>query len=220
MFPEHSAYEISMDDIRAFEKIHSQPNGWRDVERSATTRHWTLVPPAGFIFLHLAPYFRVDQGDSAEFEALWQASGLEIYDPTTIPDDLQEARFPYQYATADGSFTFLPKRPYLGHTIEEVSIPPNESWEMWPYFIDEITREEIWLKTNATAPLLHPGSCGPQTYELYNEYDYPLTVNVHQLACPVAIFTLRGPVMKHQDRSSNFGRQEKGKIKIGHPSLR
>lgn len=171
------------------------------------------------IRLHLASYFRVHK-DKIETEKVFQLHGLEpIYDPARITPEIDEEFWEDQSLDSNGFFTFPPKRLILGHTRESIKVPANMSLRMREFFRSEKTEKVTPLTTNCGAPLIHPGSTGPQTYEIINKSDQPLKVCVSDLVCFFEVERLNEPSILAQQKLSrgNFGDQKRGEIKLGNP---
>lgn len=171
------------------------------------------------IHLHLAPYFRVHK-NKIETEKVFISHGLEpIYDPVTITPEIEEKFWEDQYADKNGFFTFPSQRLILGHTLENIVVPANIGLRMREFFRSEETGETFPLTTNLNAPLIHPGSTGPQTYEIYNTSRQPLTICVSKLVCDLDVDFYERPSIIAQQKlpKGQFGDQERGKIKLGNP---
>jgi deoxycytidine triphosphate deaminase len=171
------------------------------------------------ISLHLASYFRVHK-DKIETERIFRLHGMEpVYDPARITAEINEEFWEDQSVDSNGFFTFLPKRLTLGHTLESINVPANVGLRMREFFGSEETRETFPLTTNWGAPLIHPGSAGPQTYEIINTSNQPLSVRVSKLICLLDVDYLSEPSVLTQQKLSKgqFGEQERGKIKLGNP---
>jgi len=171
------------------------------------------------IKLHLANYFRVHK-DKAATEAVFRLHGLEpIYDPVRITPEIAEEFWEDQHADKSGFFIFPSKRLILGHTLEGIVVPADAGLRMRDLFHSEKTGEILPLTTNWGAPLIHPGSTGPQTYEIINISNQPLKVYISELVCFLDVEYLTGPSILAQQKLSKgeFGNQEKGKIKLGNP---
>lgn len=169
--------------------------------------------------LHLASYFRVHK-DRIETERVFRLHGLKpVYDPVRIMPEIQEALWEDCSADSNGFFTFPPKRLVLGHTSESIVVPANIGLRMRDFFYSEKTGEVLPLTTNCTAPLIHPGSTGPQTYEIINQSDQPLRVRVSELICCFDVDYFSGPSVLAQQKLSRgeFGDQKRGKIELGNP---
>jgi len=171
------------------------------------------------IRLHLASYFRVSK-TGQEKEKIFISHGLEpVYDPVRITPEIEEELWEYQYVDENGFFTFPSRRLILGHTLESIIVPANIGLRMREFFHSEKTGRILPLTTNCGAPLIHPGSTGPQTYEIINKSDQPLKVRVSELVCDLDVNYLNIPPVLAQRKlpKGEFGSQEKGKIKLGNP---
>lgn len=171
------------------------------------------------IRLHLASYFRVMRSRE-EQERILISHGLElVYDPVRITPEINEELWKDQYADKNGFFTFLPRRLVLGHTLESIEVPANIALVMREFFYSEKTGEILPLITNCGAPLIHPLSTGPQTYEIFNMSNQPLSVRVSELICFLDVHRVIGPSVLPQQKLSKgeFGDQVPGKIKLGNP---
>ena len=168
--------------------------------------------------LHLASYFRVRKS-GYEIEKVLTSHGLEsVYDPARITPEINEEL--WRYKEAVGSFfTFLPQRLTLGHTAENIMVPVNISLSMKKSFYSEKTGEILPLTTNLGAPLIHPGSTGPQTYEIINTSSKPLNVRVSEIICFLDVNYLGNlPILTQQELSKGeFSNQKPGEIKLGNP---
>lgn len=167
--------------------------------------------------LHLASYFRM-QKRGEEIKKILIFHGLEpVYDPVRITPEIEEELWEDHSADPDGFFTFPPRRLILGHTLESIRIPANIGLRMRGFFHSEGTGETLPLITNCNAPLIHPGSTGPQTYEIYNTGKQPLTVCVSKLVCDFDVDYFSEPSVLAQQKLSRgeFGDQTVGKIKLG-----
>lgn len=172
------------------------------------------------IRLHLASYFRVHK-DRVETEKVFRLHGLEpVYDPARITPDIEEEFWEDRITDSNGFFTFPPKRLILGHTREGIEVPANIALVMREFFYSEKAGNILPLTTNCGAPLIHPGSTGPQTYEIINKSDQPLKVCVSDLVCFLEVERLNEPSVLAQQKLSrgNFGDQKKDKIELGNPS--
>ena len=171
------------------------------------------------IHLHLASYFRVSK-TKQEKEKIFAFHGLDfVYDPVRITPEIEEELWEYQYADKNGLFTFPPKRLILGHTLESIEVPANIGLRMREFFRSEETGEILPLTTNLSAPLIHPGSTGPQTYEIYNTSEQPLIICISKLVCDLDVdFYKRPSIIARQKLSKGrFGDQKKDEIKLGNP---
>jgi len=171
------------------------------------------------IRLHLASYFRVSR-TKQEKNKIYASYGLKaIYDPVRITPEINEKLWEYQYADKKGFFTFLPQRLILGHTLESIEVPANISLKMREFFYSEKTRKVLPLTTNLGAPLIHPGSTGPQTYEIINKSNRPLNLRVSQLICDLDVEYLNESSILAQQKLSKgqFSNQNPGEIKLGDP---
>lgn len=169
--------------------------------------------------LHLAFYFRVHK-DKIETEKVFRLHGLEpIYDPVRITPETEEEFWEDRFADPNGFFTFPPKRLILGHTLESIRVPANIGLRMQEFFRSEETGETFPLTTNLNAPLIHPGSTGPQTYEIINTSDQPLSIRVSELICYFDVNYFREPSVLAQQKLPKgvFGVQTPGKIELGNP---
>ena len=171
------------------------------------------------IRLHLASYFRVSK-TKQEQEGIYISYGLEpVYDPVRITPEIEEEFWEDGFVTKDGFFTFPPKRLILGHTLESIEVPANIGLRMREFFYSEKTGKMLPLTTNCGAPLIHPGSTGPQTYEIINTSDQQLNVRVSELFCYLDVDYFGDPSVLAQQNLSRgtFGNQTPGKIKLGNP---
>lgn len=169
--------------------------------------------------LHLASYFRVSK-TGREQRKIYISHGLEpIYDPVRVAPEMQEELWEDGSADSNGFFTFPPRRLILGHTLESIRVPADISLRMREFFYSEKTGRILPLTTNWGAPLIHPGSTGPQTYEIINQSDQPLSMSISELICHLDVDHLSGPSVLAQQKLSNgkFGDQKKGKIELGGP---
>ncbi|GEM_PF-6644490 len=135
-------------------------------------------------------------------------------DPEVTQSEVKELLFEDAQADEEGNFTFPSRRVVLGHTAEDISVPTNEQHRMRAYFVLKKTREMTHLTTNLGAPTLHPGSKGPQTYEIYNEEKHSLTVNINDLICFVDVFKMDDHILEGST-SVTFGNQTRGAISLG-----
>ncbi len=192
------------------------------VEREGHVDISTIIENKGkkpVVRLHLASYFRVHK-DKIETEKVFRLHGMEpVYDPVTITPDIEEEFWEDGFADSNGFFTFFPKRLVLGHTLESVRVPANRGLRMREFFYSEKTGKILPLTTNCGAALIHPGSTGPQTYEIINESDQPLSVCVSELICYFDVDYFSGPSVLAQQKLSRgkFGDQIPGKIELGNP---
>lgn len=171
------------------------------------------------IRLHLASYFRVSK-TRQEKEKIFTSHGLEpVYDPIRITPEIEEELWEYQYVDKNGFFTFPSKRLILGHTSENIMVPANIGLRMREFFRSEETGETLPLTTNLSAPLIHPGSTGPQTYEIYNTSKQPLVVCISKLVCDLDVDFYERPSIIAQQKLSKgqFSNQNPGEIKLGDP---
>lgn len=169
------------------------------------------------IRLHLASYFRVMRS-RGEQERILISHGLEpVYDPVRITPKINEELWEDQNADGNGFFTFLPRRLVLGHTLESIEVPANIALVMREFFYSEKTGKILPLITNCGAPLIHPGSTGPQTYEIFNTSDQPLSVRVSELICFLDVEDVIGPSVLPQRKLSKggFRKQVPGEIELG-----
>lgn len=169
--------------------------------------------------LHLASYFRVMKSRK-EQERILISHGLEpVYDPVRITQEINEELWEDQHADENGFFTFIPRRLILGHTLESIRVPANMALVMREFFYSEKTGEILPLITNCGAPLIHPLSMGPQTYEIFNRSDQPLSIRISELICLLDVEDVIGPSVFAQRKLSRgeFGDQIPGKIKLGDP---
>lgn len=190
------------------------------VERKGQTDVSKIVEIAGknpVVRLHLASYFRMQKtGD--EIRKILSSHGLDFaYDPVRITPEIEEELWEDHSTDPDGFFTFLPKRLILGHTLESIKVPANMGLLMREFFYLEETGEILPLTTNCSAPGIHPGSCGPQTYEIINTSDKPLSLRVSDLICYLDVDYLNDPSVLAQQNfpKGEFGNQSPGKIKLG-----
>lgn len=171
------------------------------------------------IRLHLASYFRVHK-NKTETEKVFRLHGLEsIYDPVRITPEIEEEFWEDGFVDRDGFFTFPPKRLVLGHTLESIEVPANMGLKMRGFFYSEKTGETLPLTTNCGAPLIHPGSIGPQTYEIINTSDFPLRIHTPELICYFDVDYLSEPSVLAQQNlpKGEFRNQTPGKIELGNP---
>lgn len=171
------------------------------------------------IRLHLASYFRVSK-TRQEKEKIFISHGLKpVYDPVRITPEIEEEFWEDGFADKDGFFTFPPKRLILGHTLESIEVPANIALVMREFFYSEKTGKILPLTTNCGAPLIHPGSTGPQTYEIINTSNQPLSVRVSKLISYLDVDYLSEPsVLAQQSMSKGtFSVQTPGKIDLGNP---
>ena len=171
------------------------------------------------IRLHLASYFRVSK-TKEEQRRVYRSHGLRpCYDPVRVTPEIEEELWEYQYADENGFFTFPPQRLILGHTLESIMVPANMGIRMREFFHSEETGETLPLTTNLSAPLIHPGSTGPQTYEIINKSDQPLKVRVSKLVCDLDVDFFEEPSIIAQQKLSKgqFSDQKRGKIELGDP---
>lgn len=172
-----------------------------------------INPKVGVFKFHLASYFLVQKG-GWEITEILRAHGLgPYYDPIMTPLEVRQKLWDKATANEEGFFTFPPQKLILGHTLESIVVAANCSLRMRDYFVLEETGETLPLKTNLGAPLIHPGSCGPQIYEIYNKSFTPITVPIAELICPVDVFALKYP--SPWRGGGNFRVQKKGKIALG-----
>jgi hypothetical protein len=168
------------------------------------------------IDLHLASYFRVRK-PWVEIQAILRNNGLPdtALDLLMTPLGVLEQMWTDETADKNGMFTFQPGVLILGHTSENVEIPADKSWRMRQYFIDK-NRTVLPLTTNVGAPFLHPGSRGPQTYEIINKSDFPITFNISDLICITDVSNLSGPSYGALNQSKSvFSVQKPNKISLG-----
>jgi deoxycytidine triphosphate deaminase len=173
------------------------------------------------IDLHLATYFRVRK-PWVEIQVILGQNGLSAtaFDPIMTPPEVVEQMWEERHTDETGIFTFEPGVLVLGHTLESVKIPDDAFWRMRQYFTSGQTNEILPLTTNVGAPLLHPGSQGPQTYEIVNESNLPLKVNISDLVSTADVFKLSAPSLIAQNKSrGTFRVQTTGKIDLGIPPL-
>lgn len=162
------------------------------------------IPVVRSFYLHVNPYsFRMWRSNQ-EIAQIQSKSDSNLVSREQFLEDID--------ADENGNFTFIPRKLYLAYTQEEVLVPDNESWRFRSYFIMEDSGQPTLLTTNLTAPTIQPGSRGPQTYEILNESDNPLTVHVPNLACIVAVFRLTGNV---QRRPETFAIQTGQRPRLG-----
>lgn len=169
--------------------------------------------------LHLASYFRVSK-TKQEQERIYISHGLEpAYDPVRVTPEIQEELWRDGFADSNGFFTFPPRRLILGHTLESIRVPADISLRMKEFFYSEKTGRIFPLTTNWGAPLIHPGSTGPQAYEIINQSDQPLSVRVSRLICYLDVKRLNGLSVLAQQKLSKgtFSDQKRGKIELGNP---
>lgn len=172
-------------------------------------------PEGPVVYLHVATYFKVRK-DKLEQDRIFRAHGLApCYDPVRITPEIEEELWEDRNADRDGAFTFPPQTLVLGHTREWIIVPTNISLIMRDRFRTKEAGEVLPLTTNLGAPLIHPGSIGPQTYEIYNESQEALKVYVNNLVCVADIDFLTGHSVIAQNKRGNFSDQEPGKIKVG-----
>ena len=87
---------------------------------------------------------------------------------------------------------------------------------MEEFFIAESTGEKLPLTTNIGAPLVHPGSRGPQTFEIINMGAIPLRISVKDLICIAQVFRLKQPsVAAQRNMSKGFTNQLASEILLG-----
>ncbi len=221
-YPEHNPYGPSAGDIEKYLQKSLTGNGLssryeeRDLD-AARIIFGVLLNPNRNIdkirFFHVAPYFRVDRSDEPQF-AEFAAK------PETVTPEVRELMFPYEYPDSTGKFSFEPNRTYLGHTEEDMSLNPDESLYLWPYFLMEsLDYMRIKLRTHFTAPTIHAGTNlgrpGPFTYEMINEYKLPLWVTVSDLVCPAVVSGDPNNPAEVEVPKGNYGTQERGKIALG-----
>lgn len=169
--------------------------------------------------LHLAPYFKVNK-TKQEQKRVYNSHGLKpVYDPVRVTPKIEEELWEDGLADKNGFFTFLPERLILGHTLESIEIPANIFLRMRKFFYSEKTKEILPLTTNLTAPLIHPKSTGPQTYEIVNMSSQMLNVCVSDLVCVLDVKYLNDSFIHVQQRParSGFSNQLEGEIKLGNP---
>jgi hypothetical protein len=169
--------------------------------------------------LHLASYFRVHK-DKEETEKVFQLHGLEpVYDPIRITPEINEEFWEDGFVDKDGFFAFPPQRLILGHTLESIEVPASIALKMREFFYSEKTDRTIPLTTNWGAPLIHPGSAGPQTYEIVNMSSQPLKACISDLACFLDVNYLSSSSVRAQQKLSKgeFSNQKRGKIELGNP---
>lgn len=169
------------------------------------------------IRLHLASYFRVGKSREEQERVLISHGMVPVYDPVLITPEINEELWEDQHADKDGFFTFLPRRLVLGHTLESIEVPANIALVMREFFYSEKTGKILPLTTNWGAPLIHPESTGPQTYEIFNMSKQPLSVRVSKLICFLDVEDVIGASVLTQRKLSKgeFGDQVPGKIKLG-----
>ncbi len=171
------------------------------------------------IRLHVASYFRVRK-NREEQERILISHGLEpVYDPVRITPEIDAELWEDGFADKNGFFTFPPKKLILGHTLENIIVPANIGLRMREFFRSSETGEALSLMTNCGAPLIHPGSTGPQTYEIYNTDKQSLTVCISKLVCDLDVYFYEEPSITAQEQLSKgqFRKQEPGKIELGNP---
>lgn len=169
------------------------------------------------ICFHVAPYFRVSKSEGEKRKILASYGLSDHYDPVRTNSDIEEQLWEYKFVDGEGFFTFPPREFVLGHTAESIIIPPYLSLQMKNYFHLQGENSDLPLTTNISAPLLHPGSQGPQTYEIYNESEHPLKIDVSKLICDVEVF-FHGPSLLAQEKiESGYKKQTRGEIKLGTP---
>lgn len=171
------------------------------------------------IRLHLASYFRVHRDKTGTEEVFRRHKLPPVYDPTRITLEIEEEFWEDQFADENGFFTFPPQRLILGHTLENIRVLANIGLRMREFFHSEETGETLPLTTNLNAPLIHPGSTGPQTYEIFNKSDQPLSICISKLVCDLDIDFFEEPSILAQQKLSKgqFSDQKRGKIELGDP---
>lgn len=169
--------------------------------------------------LHLASYFRVNKTEQ-EQKRVYISHGLEpVYDPVRVTPEIAEELWEDHFTDSSGFFTFPPKRLVLGHTLESIEVPADMGLRMREFFYSKKTGKILPLTTNCGAPLIHPGSIGPQTYEIRNISDWPLSIRVSRLICYLDAYYFSKPSILAQQNLSRgeFGDQKRGKIELGNP---
>lgn len=166
------------------------------------------------IFWHVASYFLV-QRDLNIVEKVLQDNGLswDDYYRGLTSDQRKKIGWEEKHANENGIFIFPPKTLILGHTQEEISVPTNSIYYMGDFFISARTNEQIPLKTNLSAPWIHPGYSGPQTFEAYNTSMDNLEITVADLLCPVLQLSLSSEAVKRGN--GQFASQRRGEIELG-----
>lgn len=163
---------------------------------------------------HVDSYFLIQKEQEA-VEEIMQERGLswEDYYYKISPEERKNIGWEEREADEDGFFIFPRGKLILGHTKEDVEIPRNRHFRMTDIFVT--THGVLPLRTNS-APLIHPGSRGPQTYEIINVGDCDLKLRVSDLSCPVDIFALdHDSALTGVKDGNNFSIQERGCISLG-----
>jgi hypothetical protein len=168
------------------------------------------------VSLHVAPYFRVKK-DEREIINIFKSHNLPpLIDPVILAPEVEEELYELMHADRNSMFTFPSKRIVLGHTSESILVPANMSLAMREFFRSSKTGQELPLTTNWGASSIHPGSMGPQTYEVYNSTEKPITVNITDLICELDV-EIHSPSITAPQKISNgrFNIQKPGEIKLG-----
>ncbi|MBI2598751.1 hypothetical protein HYW40_00815 [Candidatus Curtissbacteria bacterium] len=119
----------------------------------------------GRVTLHVAPIF---------WEQIKTAEPLDqVFNPQD-PDKIVK-----RVDAIDGIFTFPPQELILGKSLESISVPLDQAW----YLKKKVSLggDELPLDCHMTAPNIHAGSSGHQTFEFKNRSADPLTVKVADL---------------------------------------
>lgn len=164
----------------------------------------------------VAPYFLV-QKDIGTVEKNMRDKGLGWEDfYLKIPSEERE-RIAWDRKTVDdrGYFEFAPNTLILAQTIEDILVPQDRIFIMQSRFFSYRTGLELSLTTNLSAPFIHPGDCGPQTFEIFNEGLQSLRLDVSDLICRVDVIPLDSPLVPNGQRNGQFTIQGRGQILVG-----
>lgn len=170
--------------------------------------------------LHVDSYFLVQKDPELVEQALKELGlTLEDFYSKQLPEWLRRS-IGWDEVNADenGLFVFPKRTLVLAHTLEDVEVPDNTLLRMREFFVttDRKPFKQIPLETNMTAPLIQPGFCGPQTFEIYSPHG-DLKIKVADLACIVDILPLdRVPESTGKTRVNNFSVQKRGQIALGY----
>lgn len=162
-------------------------------------------------FWHVDSYFLV-QKDRPVVEEELIRRGIDWEDYYKLsPEERREIGWKERRARG-GYFTFPKGKLILAHTKENIRVPTDRLFWMKSTFEGYPS-----LLTNVSAPLIHPGSKGPQTYEIVNMGGFDLRLKIKDLSCRVDIYPLDSRDTANS-RSSGFSVQKRGRILLGNLS--
>lgn len=194
------------------ERLQQNPEGSLSAESFWQQNNTTLW--------HVDSYFLVQKDPELVKQALKELGlTLEDFYSKQLPESLRRS-IGWKEANADenGLFVFPKRTLVLAHTLEDIEVPDNVLLRIREFFVttDKKPFKQIPLETNMTAPLIQPGSCGPQTFEIYNHRS-DLKIRVADLACVVDILPLdKVPESTGKARVNNFSVQKRGQIALGY----